>query len=765
MVKLLEQTIFHERIKMKQIIFTLLFLCFTQLSAHAEDNPQAMLVFDASGSMWGQINGKVKINIAKDALNNVVSNWDENVHLGLIAYGHRKKGDCNDIQTLIPIGQLDKNSMIAKVKAIKPKGKTPISRSIKKAAEDLRYTEEKATVILISDGKETCNADPCATAKSLENEGIDFVAHVIGFDVDKQTDKQLKCIADSTGGEYFSAKNAASLNDAMGKIAEKVKKDEPKPSVIKNPKKNLKITASETEGGKWVKAYHAIHKIIDGEEESNRTLGCYSRKKEACLKQIPVGKYVMHSSFNFFKKDTFFEIKAGETTKLNIVMGQTGKVEITAAKKEGGKWIKAYHMVYKIIDGEEDSSRTVGCYSRKKEACIKQIPVGKYIMHSTFNGFKKDTSFIIKAGKTTKLHVLFAQFNIKTKCTNMGAKVTHEIYTDNGQLLFEKETPCSVLVNVILDNGSYTLTTTMGNESKDTKFSIGSDYPNQIIIDMQQSKQESSHQDLIDADRQTQTSAKPEEKPVFTTQQQTRQIPKDNMLTKGLADLGKQMEAISKQNMAVNNEHKTNDETDTGLPSADELQGAMRQAGALLNGLRRLGKDLEKKPLQGAKETIRVAIPKYQTTIECYQKADDLDAVKQCEAIEKEMLESVQNEFQQATGFKSGKEMKVTEHSEWNDELRKETIAKKQIELKEMKLTLSCFDQGAGFLDLERCIKNNGKYTAKKSEFEQLGDLLNALGGMAKPVNKPTDKKQQENSDKDDADMMKELEIFSKQEK
>jgi hypothetical protein len=527
----------------------------------------------------------------------------------------------------------------------------------------------------------------------------------------------------------------------------------------------VEITAEEKEGGKWVKAYHMDYKIMDAEEDITRTVGCHSRKKEACLKQIPVGKYVMHSSFNFFKKDTFFEIKAGETTKLNIVMGQTGEVEITAAKKEGGKWIKAYHMVYKIIDGEEDSSRTVGCYSRKKEACIKQIPVGKYIMHSTFNGFKKDTSFIIKAGKTTKLHVLFAQFNIKTKCTNMGAKVTHEIYTDNGQLLFEKETPCSVLVNVILDNGSYTLTTTMGNESKDTKFSIGSDYPNQIIIDMQQSKQESSHQDLIDADRQTQTSAKPEEKPVFTTQQQTRQIPKDNMLTKGLADLGKQMEAISKQNMAVNNEHKTNDETDTGLPSADELQGAMRQAGALLNGLRRLGKDLEKKPLQGAKETIRVAIPKYQTTIECYQKADDLDAVKQCEAIEKEMLESVQNEFQQATGFKSGKEMKVTEHSEWNDELRKETIAKKQIELKEMKLTLSCFDQGAGFLDLERCIKNNGKYTAKKSEFEQLGDLLNALGGMAKPVNKPTDKKQQENSDKDDADMMKELEIFSKQEK
>jgi len=156
---------------MKKSLFTLLLLIFVSLTSQAEDNPQAMIVFDASGSMWGQINGKAKITIAKKALNKVVSNWDENVHLGLIAYGHRKKGDCNDIQVLTPIGQVNRKGMIAKVKAIKPKGKTPISRAIKKAAEALKYTEEKATVILISDGKETCDADPCGTAKSLESEG------------------------------------------------------------------------------------------------------------------------------------------------------------------------------------------------------------------------------------------------------------------------------------------------------------------------------------------------------------------------------------------------------------------------------------------------------------------------------------------------------------------------------------------------------------------------------------------------------------------
>ena len=131
----------------------------------AEDIPRAVIIFDASGSMWGQINGVTKLEIARDALKNVVREWNPSVELGLTVYGHRKKGDCNDIETVIPIGKVDKNKVIRTVMAIKPKGKTPISRSLRKVANELKYTEEKATIILISDGKETCDPNPCAAAK------------------------------------------------------------------------------------------------------------------------------------------------------------------------------------------------------------------------------------------------------------------------------------------------------------------------------------------------------------------------------------------------------------------------------------------------------------------------------------------------------------------------------------------------------------------------------------------------------------------------
>lgn len=49
---------------------------------------------------------------------------------------------------------------------------------------------------MVSDGKETCDADPCAAAKELEANGIDFTVHVVGFDLTDEETAQLQCVAD-----------------------------------------------------------------------------------------------------------------------------------------------------------------------------------------------------------------------------------------------------------------------------------------------------------------------------------------------------------------------------------------------------------------------------------------------------------------------------------------------------------------------------------------------------------------------------------------
>lgn len=209
---------------MKKAFITLLLtfsLVLPALSEEAKSAPtasaatSALIVFDASGSMWGQIKGKPKIEIAREVVKDLVENLASETELGLMVYGHRRKGDCEDIELLIPVGKVDKAAFIRTVEEIMPIGMTPITASLTLAAESLRYQENKATVILVSDGLETCDADPCAAAKKLKELGVDFTAHVIAFDLTPEETEQLRCVAEATGGKFFPASDAASLKDAL----------------------------------------------------------------------------------------------------------------------------------------------------------------------------------------------------------------------------------------------------------------------------------------------------------------------------------------------------------------------------------------------------------------------------------------------------------------------------------------------------------------------------------------------------------------------
>ncbi len=202
---------------------TLLALGVAAYPAVAAESPSArvVLILDASGSMWGQIGGRHKIEIAREVIHELLDDWDPSVHLGLTAYGHRREADCTDIESLISPNSVDPAKVRAAVDRLNPKGKTPLSDAVIHAARELRYTEEKATVILVSDGIETCDRDPCEVARALEEAGADFTTYVIGFDVKEETAKaQLRCLAENTGGEFTLARDAASLKAALGRAVQ-----------------------------------------------------------------------------------------------------------------------------------------------------------------------------------------------------------------------------------------------------------------------------------------------------------------------------------------------------------------------------------------------------------------------------------------------------------------------------------------------------------------------------------------------------------------
>lgn len=222
--------------------------------AETSTSGSAMLVLDASGSMWGQIDGRTKIELARDAVGVLLSGWDAGTSLGLMAYGHRRKGDCADIEVLRDPQGFDPTPLRERVAALSPKGMTPISAAVRHAAEQLRFVERKATVILVSDGEETCNADPCALGRELEAMGVDFTAHVVGFDVadGSVAHRQLQCLAQSTGGRYVQAGNADELNEALRTV-----------SMVEPPPPSAPVPSVTAEAGRAWLPGHALEPDVE----------------------------------------------------------------------------------------------------------------------------------------------------------------------------------------------------------------------------------------------------------------------------------------------------------------------------------------------------------------------------------------------------------------------------------------------------------------------------------------------------------------------
>ena len=207
---------------------------FSASQSFANDN--VMVVFDGSNSMWGQIDGTAKIEIARGVMDNLLGDWVEGRSVGLMAYGHRRRGDCTDIEVLVTPGQEARESILERINDITPTGKTPLTDAVEQAAQALSYTDQPATVVLISDGLESCERDPCALAQALEKGGVAFTAHVVGFGLTNDEDAaSLSCIAEETGGKYITAGNADELEAALSAVSTAVAEVVPEPTPEPEP--------------------------------------------------------------------------------------------------------------------------------------------------------------------------------------------------------------------------------------------------------------------------------------------------------------------------------------------------------------------------------------------------------------------------------------------------------------------------------------------------------------------------------------------------
>ena len=200
---------------------------FVPLQAHAETN--ILVIVDGSNSMWGQIENKAKVETARETLGKLVSDLPSEANLGLMAYGHTRESDCNDVELLSALGKDTPKMITTLIHTIQPTGKTPIATALSQSKDAFKGREgQNNHVLLVSDGIESCDGDPCAVAKELQEAGLNVSAHVIGFGVSKEEGKQLTCIAENTGGKYFDVADTAAFNEAVEEVTQ-LAQAEPEP--------------------------------------------------------------------------------------------------------------------------------------------------------------------------------------------------------------------------------------------------------------------------------------------------------------------------------------------------------------------------------------------------------------------------------------------------------------------------------------------------------------------------------------------------------
>lgn len=177
------------------------------------------IILDASGSMKLALGKKTRWTTALDVLKEVVAKLPDDFNVGLRIYGHRESSKspktCTDSELVLPIARLNREQVLAAANRVKPRGETPLVYSVLQAPVDLKGSDA-GTVIVITDGEESCKGDPVAAAQQLKASGVEATLHIVGFTLTgKEVQAQLATLAESTGGRYYEAQSGEALARAL----------------------------------------------------------------------------------------------------------------------------------------------------------------------------------------------------------------------------------------------------------------------------------------------------------------------------------------------------------------------------------------------------------------------------------------------------------------------------------------------------------------------------------------------------------------------
>ncbi|MCE2740357.1 MAG: VWA domain-containing protein [Sphingobacteriales bacterium] len=203
-----------------KFVFVLILLAFGCQNMHAQTTrpikTRILFLLDASGSMYARMDNDTRINVARRLLGKTIDSLvgTPNLEIALRVYGHTSppnQRNCKDTRLEVPFRKGNFEEVKNRIQAITPKGTTLIAHSLLQSAYDFpKEPYTRNVIILITDGIEECQGDPCAVSEALQSQGVILKPFIIGLGSTEDFKKAFECV-----GRYYDANTEQGFDDAL----------------------------------------------------------------------------------------------------------------------------------------------------------------------------------------------------------------------------------------------------------------------------------------------------------------------------------------------------------------------------------------------------------------------------------------------------------------------------------------------------------------------------------------------------------------------
>lgn len=229
-----------------------------------------VIVLDASAGMAGEMLGSTRMDLAKAALSQYVETLPPSTNVGLLLYGHRGSRDkggqaesCAAIELVYRVGPVDRTALKAMISSAPAVGWAPVAEALLAAQRALAGRERQTNrILLVASSGDSCGGDPCQVVKEMRQKGVTTTIDAIGFNLAYEAIQPLQCVANTTGGLYYSLSTIEELAEVWKALQWREKHWFETESCLA-PNRDLYLSCRQSELGQFTEWAHSSGWIQD----------------------------------------------------------------------------------------------------------------------------------------------------------------------------------------------------------------------------------------------------------------------------------------------------------------------------------------------------------------------------------------------------------------------------------------------------------------------------------------------------------------------